>query len=126
MPFTRIEIRRGKPPEYRRALLDTVYETLESTMNVPAGDRFQVLTEHDAEHLEISPDYLGIERTEDAVVIQITLNSGRSVEMKKAFYAALAAALHERLGIRPEDVTINLVEVEKENWSFGSGLAPYA
>lgn len=126
MPFTRIEIRRGKPPEYREALLDVVYTTLRETMNVPDGDRFQVLTEHEPENLDISRDYLGIERSAEAIVIQITLNAGRSVEMKKAFYAALTAALQERIGIRSEDVTVSLVEVAKENWSFGNGLAPYA
>jgi phenylpyruvate tautomerase PptA (4-oxalocrotonate tautomerase family) len=126
VPFTRIEIRRGKPPEYREALLDVVYTTLRETMNVPDGDRFQVLTEHEPENLDISRDYLGIERSAEAIVIQITLNAGRSVEMKKAFYAALTAALQERIGIRSEDVTVSLVEVAKENWSFGNGLAPYA
>ncbi len=126
MPFTRIEIRRGNTPEYRETLLDVVYETLNQTMNVPDGDRFQVISEHAAENLDISRDYLGIERSAEAVVIQITLNEGRSVEMKRDFYTALAAGLHERLGIRPEDVTVSLVEVAKENWSFGNGLAPYA
>ena len=76
--------------------------------------------------LDISPDYLGVSRSADAIVIQITLNAGRTVEVKRAFYAALTAALRERLGLRPEDVTISLVEVAKENWSFGNGEAQYA
>ena len=126
MPLTRIDIPAGKSPEYKQTLRDVVYETLNAVMNVPEGDRFQVLTEHDPQSLEISPDYLGIERSAEAIVIQITLNSGRSVEMKQAFYAALVAALRERLGMRPQDVVVSLVEVAKENWSFGNGDATYA
>jgi hypothetical protein len=48
------------------------------------------------------------------------------VELKKAFYKQLAERLHEELDIRMEDVFINLIEVKKENWSFGNGIAQYA
>jgi 4-oxalocrotonate tautomerase len=126
VPLTRIDIPRGKSPEYRRVLRDVVYETLNTVIGVPDGDRFEVVTEHDPGDLDISPDYLGIDRSADAIVIQITLNEGRSVELKQAFFAALARALEERLGLRPADVTISLVEVKKENWSFGNGIAQYA
>jgi 4-oxalocrotonate tautomerase len=126
VPLTRIDIPTGKPPEYRATLRDVVYETLKIVMGVPEGDRFEVITEHDPENLNISSDYLGIERSAEAILIQITLNEGRSVELKRTFYAALAAALHHRLGMRREDVTISLIEVKKENWSFGNGLATYA
>lgn len=126
MPLTRIDIPRGKPPEYGAALRDVVYETLNTVMGVPDEDRFEVLSEHTPENLDISPRYLGIERSAEAILIQITLNEGRTVELKRAFYAALVAGLNDRLGIRPEDVTISLVEVRKENWSFGNGIAQYA
>ena len=126
MPMSRIDIPRGKSPEYRATLRDVVYETLNSVIGVPEDDRFEVLSEHDPENLDISPTYLGIERSAEAILIQITLNEGRTVEAKRAFYAALAAALEERLCIRPEDLTISLVEVKKENWSFGNGIAQYA
>ena len=126
MPLTRIDLRHGKSPEYRATLRDVIYETLNATVNVPDDDRFEVITEHDPENLNIDPHYLGIERSEDAVVIQITFNEGRTIEMKKAFYAALAEALNVRLGLRREDVFISLVEVKKENWSFGNGEAQYA
>ena len=73
------------------------------------------------------PTYLGIQRSENAIIIQITLNEGRAtLELKKLYYKALADGLHERLGLRREDVTINLVEVKKENWSLGNGEAQYA
>jgi 4-oxalocrotonate tautomerase len=126
MPLTRIDLLRGKSPEYLATLRDVVYETLNGVVGVPDNDRFEVLTEHDPGNLDISPDYLGIERSKDAVLIQITLNEGRTVDLKRAFYLALAGALKERLGMRPEDVMVSLIEVKKENWSFGNGKAQYA
>jgi phenylpyruvate tautomerase PptA (4-oxalocrotonate tautomerase family) len=74
----------------------------------------------------IDPDYLGIHRTADAIIIQITLNEGRTTEMKKNFYKAVVDGLHQQVGLRREDIVINLVEVKKENWSFGNGEAQYA
>jgi 4-oxalocrotonate tautomerase len=126
MPLVRIDLRKGKPAQYRRAIGDVVYQAMRSTLNVPENDRFQVIVEHDADNLICDPSYLGIERSADGVLIQVTLNSGRSLEMKKAFYKTVADRLHEQIGLRREDVLINLVEVAKENWSFGNGLAQYA
>jgi phenylpyruvate tautomerase PptA (4-oxalocrotonate tautomerase family) len=126
MPFVRIDLAAGKPPAHRRTIGDVVYDAMVATINVPAGDRFQVIAEHDAADLIFDPSYLGIERSPDCVFIQITLNEGRTTEAKKAFYQAIADGLHERLGMRREDVLITLVEVKKENWSFGNGIAQYA
>ncbi|SFK46968.1 tautomerase family protein [Methylorubrum salsuginis] len=126
MPFVRIDLPQGKPPEYRRTVGDVVYEAMRTTLNVPENDRFQVISEHAPGGLVIDPTYLGIERSADALTIQVTLNAGRSVELKKAFYRAVADGLHARLGLRREDVFISLVEVPKENWSFGNGEAQYA
>jgi 4-oxalocrotonate tautomerase len=126
MPLARIDVPAGKPAAFGRAVADVVYEAMLTTLNAPKNDRFQVISEHARDALIIDPTYLGIERSPDALIIQLTLNEGRTVEMKKAFYQAVADGLHERLGIRREDVVINLVEVKKENWSFGNGIAQYA
>jgi 4-oxalocrotonate tautomerase len=126
MPLARIDLPGGKPADYRRAVADVVYEAMLTTLNAPKNDRFQVISEHTRDTLIIDPTYLGIERSADALIIQLTLNEGRTLEMKKAFYQAVADGLHQRLGIRREDVFINLVEVKKENWSFGNGIAQYA
>jgi len=126
MPLVRIDLPRGKSSEYRRTLGDVVYEAMIQTINVPANDRFQIITEHPPEELIIDRTYLGIERSADCVLIQVTLNEGRSTELKKAFYRAIADGLNQRLGLRKQDVFINLVEVKKENWSFGNGEAQYA
>ncbi len=126
MPFVRISLREGTSPAYRKAVADGVYEAMLATINVPAGDRFQVITEHSADGLIYDPGYLGIQRTDGVVFIQVTLNQGRSLELKKAFYARIAENLAKNPGLRKEDVFVNLVEVPKENWSFGNGLAQYA
>jgi 4-oxalocrotonate tautomerase len=126
MPLARIDLPKGKGAEYHSAVGDTVYNAMIRVLNVPPDDRFQVISEHAATDLVIDPNYLGIHRSPDAIVIQVTLNEGRTVEMKRAFYQAVADGLHQRLGLRREDVVISLVEVKKENWSFGNGEAQYA
>ena len=125
MPLVRIDLKKGKSTHYRRTIGDVVYEAMRAALNVPENDRFQVITEHDAESLICDPSYLGIERSADCVLIQVTLSSGRTVEMKQAFYKRIVDGLSTRLGLRKEDVLINLVEVAKENWSFGNGVAQY-
>jgi len=125
MPLARIDLIKGKPPAYRQTIGEVVYDAMINVINVPENDRFQVITEHEPENFIYDPQYLGIQRGADCIFIQITLNAGRSVEMKKAFYAYIADQLRERLGIRREDVFISLVEVPKENWSFGNGEAQY-
>jgi len=126
MPLVRIDLIEGKPADYRRAIGDVVYEAMRHTINVPEGDRFQVITEHTASDFIFDPSYLGISRTPDCIFIQVTLNKGRTTDLKKAFYKAIADGLHERINTRREDVFIQLVEVDKENWSFGNGIAQYA
>lgn len=95
-------------------------------INVPPQDRFQVITEHQADGLIYDPSYLGINRTDEVIFIQITLNGGRTLDQKRALYKKITDLLSQEPGVRPEDVVINLVEVAKENWSFGNGVAPYA
>ena len=126
MPLVRISLMQGKPVEFRRRVGEIVYETMVDTINVPPRDNFQIITEHDENSLIYDPEYLDIPRTDEIVIIQITLNAGRTVKLKKAFYKRLAERLHSLLGIRMEDVFISLVEVKKENWSFGNGIAQYA
>lgn len=89
-------------------------------------DRFQVITEHSKHGLQFDRNYLGICRSDDYIFLQVTLNTGRTTEMKQRFYRAVADGLHQQLKLRREDVLISLVEVAKENWSFGNGEAQYA
>ena len=116
----------GKPTIVIRRISEIVYQAMEETMNIPPKDNFQIIAEHDSNTLIYSIDYLGIQRTDGIVIIQITLGEGRTVEQKKAFYQRLAERLHNELQIRMEDVFINLIEVQKEDWSYGNGIAQYA
>jgi phenylpyruvate tautomerase PptA (4-oxalocrotonate tautomerase family) len=127
MPLVRIDVPQGKSAEYRRTISDVVCDTMINVLNVPKDNRFHVIAEHASTNLLIDPTYLGIHRSENAIIIQITLNEGRAtLELKKVYYKALVDGLHERLGLRRDDVVINLVEVKKENWSMGNGEAQYA
>ena len=125
MPLVRIDLRKGKDAAYREAISRIVHEALVS-VGVPEDDRFQVISEHEPPNFIFDPNYLGVRRSEDLVMIQITWNEGRTVEQKKALYKSIADGLAAGLSLRREDVFISLVEVKRENWSFGNGIAQYA
>jgi phenylpyruvate tautomerase PptA (4-oxalocrotonate tautomerase family) len=118
-------MREGRTAEYREQLGEIVYQAMLDTLGMPKDDRFQVISEHAKSGLLFDRNYLGIERSDDCIFLQITLNTGRSLETKQRFYRTVVDALHEKLKLRREDVVINLVEVAKENWSFGNGIAQY-
>jgi phenylpyruvate tautomerase PptA (4-oxalocrotonate tautomerase family) len=125
MPLVRISLVKGRPAALRRSIGDAVHRSLVESIDVPQRDRFQLLTEHEPGDLVYDSEYLGITRSDNIVIVQITLSAGRSLEKKRKLYRRIAHNL-AALGVRREDVWINLVEVAKENWSFGNGLASYA
>lgn len=126
MPMTRIALRRGHPDSYRQTLMNQVYQAMRDSFDVPVGDLFVMLTEHDEAQFAFGRHFMDIARSDDLVMIQITANNTRTIEKKKALYRRIVERLADAPGIRPEDVLINLVEVPKENWSFGNGVAQLA
>ncbi|PYQ57133.1 MAG: tautomerase family protein [Acidobacteria bacterium] len=126
MPFVKLYLRKGKSPEYLRSVADAVQEALVAQANVPRDDRFQVIQELDDDALIAHPSYGGVNRSKDLIIIEITFNLGRTVEIKKNLYADIARRLQNAADVRPDDVMISVVEVVKENWSFGGGRATYA
>jgi len=124
MPLNRIDLLKGKDAGYRQAVGRVVYEAMVA-VGVPEGDRFQVINEHETGNFFFDANYLGISRSDDLIIIQVTWNDGRTLDQKKKFYKSVVDGLVAAVGIRAEDVLINLVEVRKENWSFGLGLATY-
>lgn len=126
MPLVRIALRRGKPAAYRKAIRDGVYLAMVESFGVPERDRFILVSEHDEDDFDVSPDYMDIQRSGDAVIIQITARNTRTTDQKMTFFAALVERLKADPGIRPEDVFISLIGVEKDDWSFGNGIAQYA
>lgn len=126
MPLTRLSLRRGKPAEYRRFVVEGLYQAMRDTFDVPEDDRFMTISEYDDGNFNYGTSYLGVDRSDDLVIIQLTVSRGRTIEQKRALYRAIVERLTGRPGPRPEDIFINLVEVERENWSFGHGIAQYA
>jgi len=125
MPLVRISLLQG-PDGFARKVGQVVYRTMIDTIDVPKNDNFQVITEHSKETLVFDRTYMGIARSDGFISIQITMTEGRSLEKKRLLYRTLVERLQRELNVRPEDVMINLVEVKKENWSFGLGEASYA
>jgi 4-oxalocrotonate tautomerase len=121
----RIFLREGKSAQYRRALADGVHQAMVEAIDAPAQDRFQVITEHSANDLIYDPSYLGIERGDEIVMVQITLSAGRKPPQKRKLYQRIVENFQKNPGVRPQDVVINLVETAWENWSFGNGEAQY-
>jgi 4-oxalocrotonate tautomerase len=118
MPLTRVSLLKGKPPEYRQAILDGLYQAMREAFDVPEDDRFMLIEEYDKSNFVCSDD--------DLVIVQITVNNTRGPDKKKALFARIAENLTKNPGIRPENIFVNLLEVPKENWSFGNGIAQYA
>jgi len=125
MPLTRVSLRRGKPAAYRKAILEGLYRAMRETFDVPEGDRFMTISEHDEGDFVYGADYLSIKRSDDLVIIQLTVSNTRPVAQKQKLYRRIVELLAESPGLRPEDIFINLVEVLPENWSFGHGEAQY-
>ena len=126
MPLVRIDLSKKHPESFARQVGDIVYGVMREQINVPEDDKFQIITRHDSGELNIPKSYLGIEYSEGIIFIQATISFGRSTELKKKLYKAICEALVQTLKVRPQDIFINLLEVSKENWSFGNGEMQYA
>ena len=121
MPFVRIDLVEGKPPEYRATVADVVYQGIVKVLEGPDGDRFMVIGEHRPENFVYDPTFLDIQRSPDLIYIQVTSTVGNTKEQKLTFFRHVADELNRRLGVRPEDIFISLVFVDREDWSFGNG-----
>jgi len=128
MPLVTVTLRKGRSPEFLRKVGNVIHEALVEQAKVPVADRFQVFHEVGAGNIDADPTFAGsnpVERSENVLIIQITLNAGRTDEIKSALYAEIASRLQSEAGVRPDDVFINLIEVVKQNWSMASGRMTY-
>ena len=121
MPFARIDLIKGKSADYRAQIADIVYEGIVGILKAPNGDRFIVVNEHAPENLIYDRHFLDMDRSPDFILIQVTSTVGNTKELKFAFYRQIADELTNKLGVRPDDIMINMVFVNKEDWSFGKG-----
>jgi phenylpyruvate tautomerase PptA (4-oxalocrotonate tautomerase family) len=121
MPFARIDLAKGKPAEYRATVADVVYQGIVGVLKAPDGDRFIVVSEHAPENFIYDRHFLGMERSPDFILIQVTSTVGNNKDSKLAFFRYIADELKSKLSVRPEDVMVNLVFVDRADWSFGRG-----
>jgi phenylpyruvate tautomerase PptA (4-oxalocrotonate tautomerase family) len=121
MPFARIDLIEGKTPEYRAAVADIVYRGIVDVLKAPDGDRFIVINEHTADNLIYDPNFLGFNRSADFLLIQVTSTVGNDKNSKLAFFRFIADELKAKLSVRPDDIMINMVYVDRSDWSFGNG-----
>jgi phenylpyruvate tautomerase PptA (4-oxalocrotonate tautomerase family) len=121
MPFARIDLLKGKTPEYRAAVADVVYKGIVDVLKAPDGDRFIVIGEHEPENLIYDKTFLGFNRSPDFILIQVTSTVGNNKEAKLAFMRYVADELKSKLSVRPDDIMINTVFVDRSDWSFGNG-----
>ena len=121
MPFARIDLAQGKSSEYRATVAEIVYQGIIGVLKAPDGDRFIVVSEHAPDNLIYDRHFLGMDRSSDFILIQVTSTVGNNKEAKLAFFRHVADELNSKLGVRPDDVMVNLVFVQREDWSFGNG-----
>jgi 4-oxalocrotonate tautomerase len=125
MPLVNIDLLEGRTQEELRLIGDSVHEAMVEQFDVPRRDRFQVITQHTPATLQFDRGYLDIDRSDQFVMVRVTLSAGRSTAAKSAFYQQLAELLAEHIGLRTEDLAVILVENERADWSFGRGQASY-
>ena len=122
MPLIQISLIEGKSPEYIKAIADGVHKALCTAWGIPENDRFQLITEYKKEHFYIDKTIWDVKRSDDVVVIYIT-SITRTAEMKRNFYKEVVNVLALNPKIRKEDVFVSIVNNDRENWSFGNGIA---
>ena len=125
MPLVRIDLVKGLSEPQIAAIGNAVQNAMVESIGVPERDRFQVITEHAPNRLVHNRGYLGVERSDQQVIVQIFFSKGRTTEQKQALYAAVARHISADAQLRPQDVMIVLVENTREDWSFGNGVAQY-
>lgn len=124
MPLMRIDMLKGRSQAEIKQVLDISYHVMLKAFGAPDGDRYQVVTQHEPYEMPVLDTGLGIKRT-DKVIIFNLVPRPRTTEQKQHFYQQLVDQLHDRLGMRKEDVVVSLVVNSDEDWSFGLGKAQF-
>ena len=124
MALIRVDMIEGRSPDEIKPLLDATHRALVAVFEFPERDRYQIVHEHPPPHFIVEDTGLGITRTRQCVVIQITTRP-REREAKESFYKALCGELEATCGIPPSDVVVSTVTRSDEDWSFGNGRAQF-
>ena len=124
MPLMRIDMIKGRNEDEIKKILDISYKVMLEIFDAPEGDRYQLVTQHEPYEMQILDTGLGFKRTDKILVFSLTTRP-RTTKQKNAFYERLIQDLGNGIGIRPEDVMINLTVNDDEDWSFGLGRAQF-
>ncbi|WP_462258938.1 tautomerase family protein [Vagococcus teuberi] len=124
MPLMKIDMIKGRQQEEIEEILKISYRVMLEAFDAPIGDRYQIVSQHEPYEMQILDTGLGFERTKDVLLFSL-ITRPRTTEQKKQFYHNLVTALNDELGIRKEDIMINLVVNDDEDWSFAFGKAQF-
>ena len=127
MPLAKIHVLKGRYNAARLAKVSSVVQTgLRSALGIPADDFFQIIHILPRSQLLYTPSFLGLNYSDDLILLEITFISGRPREKRLGLLKALNDGVVAAAGISPDDLLIMLYETPGENVSFGRGLAQRA
>jgi Tautomerase enzyme len=86
--------------------------------------RHEVITEYEPNDLNIIPKSIGGQASSDAILVQLTFNEDWTLDQKQVLYAAIGQVLQQRMGLRPEDVAINVLAGKKGSQASWGSPAP--
>ncbi|MCQ4118746.1 tautomerase family protein [Rhodococcus tibetensis] len=124
MPLIRLDVIEGRSAAEITTLLDAVHDAVVKAFEVPDRDRYQVVSSHPAQEMVVHDTGLGIERTRDVVLIQVT-SRPRTTVQKEVFYRTVVELLDTNCGISANDVMVCITENSDADWSFGNGEAHF-
>jgi phenylpyruvate tautomerase PptA (4-oxalocrotonate tautomerase family) len=127
MPTVKIHVTEGQLDENRLVQLgNAVQNALEAILKIPPEDYFRIINVLPPERFVHTPEFLGLNYTDEFVVLEITFIAGRPRETRLALLKEINDRVVAATGISPDDLQILLYELPGENISFGRGLAQRA
>jgi hypothetical protein len=124
VPLLCFDLIQGRSENQIKTILDATHEVLIQSFAVPERDRYQIVREHPPSRMIVEDSGLGIKRTPNMLVLQVTTRPRRRT-MEQAFYSSLVKKLETSCGIAPSDVIVTFVTNTDEDWSFGLGRAQF-
>ena len=121
MPFIRTSVHRDSSQEQRQAIVDGIHQALVDAIGMPQDELFNLVSEYQPGQFFFSRTFNGIVRSDQVVVIEITMRRGRSDAMKRELYAKIASNLEKNANVSPKDVFIFTHENDYSDWSVGDG-----
>ena len=127
MPLAKIHVLEGRYDERRLGNISkAIQDALISILKIPPDDFFQIIHVLTRHHFMHTPSFLGMNYSDDFIVLEIAFITGRPKETRLALLKELNARIVAGAGISPDDVMIQLSEGPGENFSFGQGEAQRA